>query len=338
MKKIILVVLFLVASLSAESLSVISWGGDYGAAQKKHMVDPFVKKTGIKVLFDDYKGGVAEIKAQVDSKNVKWDVVDIEYIDVEKACSENMLERLDTSFLNKGVNGEDPKNDFYADALSNECAIGNIYWSIVYAYNDAKLKGTKPTSISDFFDLKKFPGKRAMRKRAQINLEWALIADGVAKKDVYDVLETEKGQKRAFKKLDTIKNNIIWFDSWSQAPQMLNDGTVTMAQSANGRVTEFAIVWDAHAFDLDGWAILKGSKNIALAKKFIAFATSPIPMAGVQEVNYGPTRASASALISKAKQQKLPSAHLDEGFKVSGGFWSDYSTELNEKYNSWLLK
>ena len=103
-----------------------------------------------------------------------------------------------------------------------------------------------------------------------------------------------------------------------------------MAQSANGRMTEFEIVWDAQAFDLDGWAIVKGSKNIELAKKFIAFATSTKALAGMQDVNYGPTRASSSAYIPESKRNKLPSAHLDEGFKVNGIFWSDYATELNE--------
>ncbi len=58
----------------------------------------------------------------------------------------------------------------------------------------------------------------------------------------------------------------------------------------------------------------------------------------MQDVNYGPTRASSGAYIPKDKLNKLPSAHLAEGFKVDGSFWSDYSTELNEKYNAWLLK
>ena len=338
MKKIVLATSLLTASLMAESLTVISWGGDYGKAQKKHMIDPFVAKTGIKVLFDDYKGGIAEIKAQVESGSIKWDVVDFEYIDIEKACSENLLEVINPSYLPKGDNGVEASKDFYPDALSNECGIGNIYWSVAFAYNEKFIGSNKPTTISDFFNVKKFPGKRGMRKRAQVNLEWALIADGVEKSKVYEVLETSAGQKRAFAKLDTIKDSIIWFDSWSQAPQMLNDGSAIMVQSANGRVTDFTVVWDANAFDLDGWGILKGTKNLKKAKEFIAFATGTKPLIGMKDVNYGPTRASSSAQLSAETRAKLPSAHLEEGFKVNGGFWSDYSTELNEKYNSWLLK
>jgi putative spermidine/putrescine transport system substrate-binding protein len=336
MKKIILILSVIFVFVNAESLTVISWGGAYGDAQKKHMIDPFSKLTGTKVYFNDYKGGVAEIKAQVDSKAVKWDVVDLEYIDVDKACSENMLLRLDTSFLKKGDDDSDAADDFYKGA-THECAIGNIYWSVVYAYKDS-INGKKPTTIKDFFDLKKFPGKRGMRKRAQVNFEWALIADGVNKNKVYDMLETKAGQERALRKLDTIKDHIVWYDSWSQAPQGLNDGTFVMAQSGNGRLIDFTIVWDSHAYDLDGWGILRGSKKVELAKRFINFATSTIPLSGMKDVNYGPTRKSSGKLLSEKEKSKLPSAHLKEGFKVNGGFWSDYATELNEKFNAWLLK
>ena len=58
----------------------------------------------------------------------------------------------------------------------------------------------------------------------------------------------------------------------------------------------------------------------------------------MKDVNYGPTRKSSGKLLSEKEKSKLPSAHLKEGFKVNGGFWSDYGTELNEKFNAWLLK
>ena len=342
MKKIVLAASLIasltVSSFAQETLTVISFGGDYGKAQKKHMIDPFVKQSGVKVLFDTYKGGTAEIKAQVDSGSIKWDVIDIDYVDLEKACSENLLEIIDHSYLPKGDDGVDAKDDFYPEALQSECAVGNILWSVAFAYNDKYMGKSKPKNMADFFNVKEIPGKRALRKRAQINLEWALIADGVAPKDVYDVLETDAGIKRAFAKLDTIKDSVIWFDSWSQAPQLLNDGSVILAQAANGRLTQFTVVWDGQAFDLDGWAIVKGTKNLELAKKFIASSTSSVPLSGMKDVNYGPTRKSGTKLLTAEEQNKLPTAHLEEGFKVDSGFWSDYGTELNEKFNAWLLK
>ena len=336
----------LVTPAVADQMTVVSFGGAYGAAQQKHMLDPFMKETGHKLLFENYSGGIAEIKAQVESGNILWDVVDVEVIDLERACSEGLLEVFPQDTLPAGDNGTVAKEDFGAEALANECGVGNIIWTILFSYNNETIQGGKPSKVGDFFDTETFPGKRALRKRPQVNMEWALIADGVPIEQVYDKLATEEGQKRAFAKLDTIKNDLVWFDSWSQAPQLLNDGGAVMVQSANGRIFDaiqkdnkpFEMVWDAHVYDLDVWAIVKGSKKKALAEEFIRFATSSKPEAGMQDVAYGPTRRSSYAYVDKNVIPKLPSAHLDEGLKASGEFWADYGESLGEKFNEWLLQ
>jgi putative spermidine/putrescine transport system substrate-binding protein len=333
-------------AIAADSFTAVSFGGAYGAAQKKHMLDPYMEQSGATILFEDYSGGIAEIKAQVEAGNVQWDAVDIEVIDLERACSEGLLEVLDFTQLPAGDDGTAATEDFYPDAISNECGVGNIYWTVLFAYNEETIGETKPATIQDFFDTAKIPGKRSMRKRPQVNMEWALIADGVPKDQVYEVLATEEGQARAFAKLDTIKDDIVWFDSWSQAPQLLNDGGAVLVQSANGRFyaaikeegRPFHMVWDSHVFDLDVWSIVKGAPNKDAAWEFIKFATSSKPLAGMPDVAYGPTRASSSAYVDPAVLNDLPTAHLDVGVKADGIFWADYGESLGEKFNEWLLK
>ena len=340
------VVAFATSTAYANDLTAVSFGGAYGAAQKKHMIDPYMAKTGKTILFEDYSGGIAEIKAQVEANNVQWDVVDIETIDLERACSEGLLEVIPRDILLKGDNGLSPEADFIPTALENECGVGNIVWTIVYAYNDDAIGSKVPTTISDFFDVDGIPGKRALRKRPQVNMEWALLADGVDLLDVYDVLATDEGQARAFAKLDTIKNDIVWFDSWSQVPQLLNDGGAVMGQSANGRIYDaikkdkkpFTIVWDGHVYDLDVWSVVKGSKNKDLGFDFIAFATGTVPLSGMQDVAYGPTRQSSNALVDPNVVNDLPTAHIDKGMKADGIFWADFGESLGEKFNEWLLK
>ncbi|MCW1938692.1 hypothetical protein OMD46_24445 [Pseudomonas sp. MDMC_285] len=100
------------SATAQDSLTVVSWGGSYGAAQKKHVIDPYQAESGVKVLFEDYSGGVAEIKAQVESGNIQWDVVDFEVIDLERACSEGLLETLDHSVLPAGIDGTAAAQDF----------------------------------------------------------------------------------------------------------------------------------------------------------------------------------------------------------------------------------
>ncbi|MCR9087727.1 MAG: ABC transporter substrate-binding protein [Rhodobacteraceae bacterium] len=341
----LLATLALTASpLVAQDLTVTSFGGAYGAAQKEHMIDPFVAETGTNILFEDYGGGVAEMKAQVEAGNVQWDVVDVEVIDLERACAEGYLEVIDQSTLPDGDDGTPAAEDFIPEALANECGVGNIVWSIVFAVNTEN--GPGPQTIAEFFDKDAFPGKRGLRKRPQVNMEWALIADGVAPEDVYETLSTDEGQARAFAKLDTIKDDIVWYDSWSQAPVLLNDGGAQMVQSANGRIyaaikddgAPFSIVWDSHVYDLDVWAIMKGTPHKEKAMEFIQFATRTVPLSGMQDVAYGPTRRSAQALLPEDVKQDLPTAHLDEGLKADGIFWADYGESLGEKFNEWLLQ
>ena len=338
-----------VASLGAaqaETLTVVSFGGAYGAAQQEHMVDTFVKDTGNQVLFEDYSGGIAEIKAQVESGNIQWDVVDIEMIDLERACAEGLLEVIPRDILPPGDDGTPAKDDFIPAALSNECGVGIIVWATVYAFDSEAMGANKPSSVADLFNTDKFPGKRAFRKRPQVNMEWALVADGVKPSKVYEVLATEEGQKRAFAKLDTIKNDIVWFDSWSQAPQLLNDGGAVMVQSANGRIfaaieeedKPFEMVWDSHVYDLDVWSIVKGSKNKALGLEFIAQTSQSKPLSGMADVAYGPPRKSSAAYVNESVTPNLPTSHTEEGIKADGIFWADYGESLGEKFNEWLLK
>lgn len=338
---------FLANSVSAnETLTFVSFGGAYGGAQEKYMVKPYESYSGNKVLVADYSGGIAELKAQVDAGNVTWDVLDMEYVDVDRACDEGLLEVLDPSIAANGVDGSSPEDDFLPGTL-HECAIGNIIWTVVFAYNKDTITGDKnPKTITDLFNTKKYPGKRGLRKRPQTNLEWALIADGVAKDKVYDVLSTKEGQDRAFKKLDTIKKDVVWYDSWSQAPQLLNDGGVVFVQVANGRIFSaikddgrpFVILWDAHGFDFDGFTIPKGSKNRAAAEDMIRYMSTSNALATMENVAYGPTRKSSAPYVSKDVLNDLPSAHFDEGYRVDGGFWADYGASLSERFNAWILQ
>jgi putative spermidine/putrescine transport system substrate-binding protein len=329
----------------AEDLTVVSFGGAYGDAQKKSMIDPYMAEKGVNILFEDYSGGVAEMAAQSESGNIQWDVVDIEAVDLERACSEGYLEVIPRDILPPGDDGTPAVDDFYPAALANECGVGIMFWAMIYAYNTETIKGGTPTTVADFFDTEKFPGKRALRKRPQGAMEWALIADGVPAADVYKVLATDEGQAQAFAKLSTIKDDIVFYDSWSQAPQLLNDGGAVMAQVANGRIFSaikeekrpFVMVWDNNLYDQDVWAVMKGTPELEKALDFVAFATGTKAVAGMQEVAYGPSRKSAMALVDPAIGNDLPTAHIDEGIRVDGLFWADYGETLGEKFNQWLL-
>ena len=231
----------------------------------------------------------------------------------------------------------------------------SIVWSTVYAYDDSKFPGAKPSSIADFFDTKKFPGKRGLRKSPLVNLEWALMADGVPNNEVYEVLGTEAGVDRAFKKLDTIKDSVVWWEAGAQPPQLLADGEVAMASAYNGRLFSaivkekkpFVIVWDGQIWAVDTYAIIKGTPNLDAAMEFLKFSTDTQRLADqARWISYGPARKSSIALVTthaETGDEMMPhmpttAEHMKTALANNQDFWTDNQDELNERFTTWLAK
>ncbi len=341
-------------ALQAQSLTVVSWGGAYTRSQVKAYHEPFTKKTGIQINSEDYNGGIAQIKAQVESGNVKWDVVDMEPSDVMRACDEGLLEEIDASTLPPAPDGTPAEEDFIEGTIM-PCAISNIIWSTVYAYDATKFAGEKPQRLADFFDTVKFPGKRGLRKVPLVNMEWALMADGVPRDKVYDVLDTDEGKNRAFAKLDTIKSSVVWWEAGAQPPQMLADGEVAMTSAYNGRLFNaivkekkpFVIVWDGQVWAVDTYAIVKGTPNLLTALEFLRFSTDTQRLADqARWIAYGPARKSSIAMVSTHAETgvdmkpHMPTTpeHMKTAIATNTDFWTDNQDELNERFNTWLAQ
>jgi putative spermidine/putrescine transport system substrate-binding protein len=343
---------------SAKSLTVVSWGGAYTKSQVEAYHKPFMAKNpGLQIKSEDYEGSleqIRQIKTQVTSGKVTWDLIDVELADAVRLCDEGLLEKIDHKALPAGADGKPATDDFIKGTL-HDCAVSTILWSTVYAFDASKFSGAKPTTIKDFFDTVKFPGKRGMRKKAMINLEFALMADGVAASDVYKVLKTKEGVDRAFKKLDTIKKDIVWWERAGAPPDLLADGQVVMTTAYNGRIFDAAkgqnkpyeIVWDGQVWDVDLWVIPKGSPNKAVAMDFLKYATSAEALAEQTKwISYAPARRSAIQKVGKFNDGKtemashLPTAEANFKNAVQNDFvfWADKADELGKQFNSWLAK
>jgi len=337
---------------TAGTLTVVSWGGAYTKSQVEAYHKPWMEKTGNTIVSEDYNGGLAEIKAQVEAGNVSWDVVDVELSDAVRGCDEGLLEEIDKSILPPAPDGTPAEEDFIEGALQ-DCAVANIVWSTIFAVDSSKTHGVD--SIDDFFNTADFPGKRGMRKGPKANLEMALMADGVPADEVYDVLSTDEGVDRAFAKLDTIKDDIVWWEAGAQPPQLLADGEVTMTTAYNGRIFNaavaenkpFEVIWDGQIMDFDLWVIPKGAPNKDLALDFIAFSTDTQRLADQASwISYGPARKSSGALVglySDGKTEMGPhmptaEANLKNALVNDFEFWADNADQLNERFNAWLAK
>jgi putative spermidine/putrescine transport system substrate-binding protein len=326
-------------ALAQSQLTVVNFGGANGAAQKKAYVEPFEKTTGTKVVTVEYNGEQAKIKAMVEAKKVTWDVVEVESPDVARGCDEGLFEKMDWAKVGN-------KADFQPAAVT-ECGVGAFVWSTVMAYNGDKLKDG-PKSWADFWDTKKFPGKRAMRKGARYNLEFALMADGVKSADVYKVLSTKEGADRAFKKLTELKANIQWWEAGAQPPQFLVAGDVVMATAFNGRIDaaqregkNLKITWVGGIYDLDFWVIPKGAPNKELSMKYITLAASTDAQAEyARNISYGPTNNKALAKLDPKVLALLPTspANSKDALQFGVKFWADQGEELEKRFASWAAQ
>ncbi|MDR3518055.1 MAG: ABC transporter substrate-binding protein [Azospirillaceae bacterium] len=335
-----LVALTAPALAGARDLTVVSWGGAYQDAQKEIYFKPFVAKTGIPLIDDSWDGGIGVLRAKIEGGASNWDVVQVESEELELGCEENLFEKLDWS----RIGGKDA----YLPAAVHDCGVGAILYTFVLGYDGDKLKDG-PKSWADFWDTKKFPGKRALRDGPKTNLEIALIADGVKPADVYQVLKTEQGVDRAFKKLDQIKSDLIFWKTGAQPPQLLASGEVVMTSAYNGRITaangkdhkNFKIVWDGGLYTLDSWVILKGSPNKDSALKLLDFIGEPERQAQLPKyIAYGVSNAKATPLIDPALLPMLPTnpANLDNEVQLNAAFWLENIDRLNERFNSWAAK
>jgi putative spermidine/putrescine transport system substrate-binding protein len=210
---------------ASDQITFVSQGGAYQKAQTVAILDPATKKLGITINQDSIPDAWPVIKTQVASGKPTWDVVDVPTGYCLRGGEQGLIEKLDFAKLPNAASMPENYRSPYSVAYE--------FYSSVLAYRQTKYPaGAAPDSWADFWDVKKFPGRRALRNHPLATLEAALMADGVAPDKLYP-LDVD----RAFKKLEEIKPYItVWWTSGAQSAQLLNDGEVDMVMAWNGRV------------------------------------------------------------------------------------------------------
>lgn len=324
----------------ARDLTVVSWGGNFQDAQRKIFFDPFAAETKKPVLDESWDGGYGVLQAKVKAGVPNWDVVEVEAEELALGCADGIYEKLDWDKLGG--------KDTYLPAAVSECGIGNIVWSTGLSYDGEKLT-EGPKTWADFWDTAKFPGKRGLRKGPKYALEFALMADGVPADQVYEVLSGEGGVDRAFKKLDELKADIIWWDAGAQPLQLLSSGQVVMTSAYNGRISginrsegkKFGFVFPGSVYAIDSWVILKDSPNKDAAMDFIAYSSKAENQAKLPEfIAYGLPNLGATKLVPEQFQKELPTTeeNISGAIALDVDFWTDNSEELTQRFNAWLAQ
>lgn len=345
----------------AKDMTIVSWGGAYSASQNNAYHKPYMEKNpDINIINDESSNeAVAKLRAMNEAGNITWDLVDVVASDAIRLCDEGLAMEVNHDEMLAPAPDGTPASDDFGDLIVSDCFIPQIVYSTTFGYRTdvAEWNGKEPEDICAVFDLENFPGKRSLEKRPINNLEWALLCDGVAKEDVYDVLETEEGVNRALAKLGTIKDQVVWWSAGAETPQLLADKEVVIGSTYNGRLFSLIeeqdqpvkMLWDAQVFDLDGWIIPAGlpEDRLQMVKDYLVFATDTQRLADqAKYISYGPARKSSAPLVSKhatlgidmAPHMPTDPANATNTFLYNYEWWADYRDDLDAKFQAWLTQ
>lgn len=323
---------------SARDFTIAGWGGNYQDAQREAYFKPFAEAEKLKFIETTYLGGLAELKAMADTKNVTWDLVIADGATLQLGCDEGLFEQIDWDKV-------EHKDDLLEHAVQ-PCGAGNVVIGNGFAYN-SEVFPNPPQDWKDFFDREKFPGKRGVRNSPLMNMEYALLADGVPVDQVYAVLGTPEGVDRAFAKLDTIKDLFQYWESGSQPVEWMAAGNVVMSTAFNGRIVmakregkPMEFVWKNHLYNIDVWAIPANSPYKDEALKFLSVANNAVNQAKFSNaMPYGPTNTKAMNELPAEILGDLPvGENIKDALFFSDEFWMDHSDELTERWNNWATR
>lgn len=260
------------------SITYVGYGGDGQAAQIEAWQKPYTEAHPHVTFINTSPPDVAQVKAQVESGAIQWDVMAIAPYAAQQNC-DTLFEPLEFDDLDE--------TDLVEGAVG-ECYIGNWINTTPFAYRtDAFPEGEGPESIEDFFDVEKFPGQRGIVTNLQNGiLEYPLLADGVAPEDLYP-LDVD----RSLEKLAEIRDNTLFAPNVGALQQAVASNQVDMFLLPDSRLvplmkdgTDITIVWDGAVASINAFAVPKGSTKLEAAEDFMASVTQPDQVAKITEL------------------------------------------------------
>jgi putative spermidine/putrescine transport system substrate-binding protein len=324
------------ASASPNDLTIVTRDETLQRAIESAFVQPFTGITGTSVQQQIWEGGIDTLRAQVKASDNTWDLVLVDAEELATGCGEGLFEKLDWS----AIGGK----DHYQPPAVSDCGLGAVLSTTVLAWDKDKLP-VAPT-WSDFWDVAKYPGKRGLRKGVRGNLEFALMADGVAPADVYKTLSSADGVDRAFRKLDQLKPYIEWWSTDAEAAHILASGDVLMTSAPSGPIAtmaehdhkNFGLQFAGSLYELESWAIMKGSPMLRMAQQFLYFTGMPVvelhllQQSGESGLAKGLNDGLTPELLAVSPANPV---NVAAGLRIDPGFWRDNLPKLKQRFEAW---
>ncbi|MBL8566411.1 MAG: extracellular solute-binding protein [Hyphomicrobiaceae bacterium] len=301
-------------------LRIAAGSGAYADAYEKLVLAPFAAATSVEVIATAGTGNL--------------DVVALDAADLEAKCASGELRELPADLA---------ASDAVADVPSR-CGIATFAWASVFIFDPERYAKRAPRTLKDVFNIRGYPGKRALPRNGRGLLEAALVADGVAASEIYARLATPEGRQQALAAVARLGSDIEWFDKADDALELLRAGKATIALTSNSRAFfdsvrrgPLEIIWDGQVYDVEYLAIPKSTANAEAAESFLAFATAPERLAAIaRQIPYGPMRQQAvasvrsHAITGNDLQPFLPTtaANLASAVRFDPAWWRDNAASV----------
>lgn len=335
----------------AEPLRVLSWGGAYERAQREALFTPFTEQSGIEIEVARYAGGLDELRRAIATGESPWDVIDMTRSEAMAACDEGLLQPLPPGLPVPAPDGTSAERDFIPGAIG-PCALTHTLFATVVAYRLDAFPGRRPSRIADLFDQQRFPGPRALQRTPAVNLEWALLASGVPRQELYRLLSTPRGLNLAFERLNKL-DTIHWWEEGEAPVELLAHGQVVMASGYNGRFFDamvqrgapIEILWDGQVQEHETWVVPRHARHTQTARDFIRFATSTERLAALaRRIPYGPARESAAVRVGRHPvsgvdmRLHIPTHPLNAEHAITKdeAWYARTLTRINDYFAAWL--
>ncbi len=321
------------AAAKASEIVFATWGGEEIKNLTKVYAKPYTGTTGTNVIFDGTGPTEGAIKTMVDSGDVSWDVCDADGFSALRLGRAGALSAIDYSVIDRQA---------VLPPFAFDHGVCGYTYSYVLAYDAELYKNQPPTSWADFWNQKKFPGRRALWKWMNGGFEAAMIAAGAKPHEIYPI-----DIPNVVERIRRLKPNLLTWESGAQSKQMLIDKTVSMACIWHSRAAQLAtetegrIAWTwAQGILYPGcWVVPKNNPAGADAFNFIASMQDPgrqVAFSAIQGVGPGNPAATASMPGNLRPIDPTQPEALAQQIVSDTGWWADNYDLATKKFQEML--
>lgn len=294
---------------SAQTITISQPGGLIQEAGDAALWGPAAKKLGYSIRLETSQEPIVQMRMEAASNSPQTDIFITETYVAEIAGAEGLLAPIDYAVVSN-------RSEFM-DGTATDYCVGTYSYTTGLGWNAKVFGDNAPNTPQAFWDVEKYPGRRGVRAIGLANLELALLADGVPAAEVYDVLGTEEGYKRAFDKMAALKPHIsVFWTSGAQHVQLMSDEEVVLSTGYNGRFQflkdegkPIDYTFDNSILTVACFAVAANSKHKEEAMKLLAEMSTAESQAGTTKFHtYGPLNLKAydSGIIDPKVAEILP--------------------------------